>query len=218
MRRLAASAQLILIAALAVACASDTKRMTTLPGGAAASAPKDGRGAVVLFRVAVASDDKPGQATLSSVPRFKWHLLVNVGPPGDPLSTGKAFAAGQLDPAARDAGWGFLTLPPGMYQLAFSAYRTHFTLPGAQNSALGFGQTSASRVEVPADTELLYIGTFDFTCHKITRFTAYFEHECTTLELLDEEKLAREVAAASLSRFGALRTALASTPQPEVAR
>jgi hypothetical protein len=168
---------------------------------------------VVLFRVAVDSDAQPVQAPLSADPSWKWHFLVNVGPTGHALDTGDAFVAGHLDAQAMDAGWGFVTLPPGTYELAFAAYRTRFRMPGAQRAALGFGQSSASRLDLPSDADLLYVGTFGFTCHKIDRWWAYVDHECTKLEIRDDEQLARQVAAASLSRFGPLRTALASSPE-----
>ena len=213
-----ARSSFIVLVALAVACADSTTRMISLPSEAGAQRKGDVRGAVVLFRVAVDDDGKPAQATLSTVPRWRWHYLVNVGPAGHPLDPGKAFASGQLDSESRDAGWGFVTLPPGAYQLAFAADRTRFALPGAQRAALGFGQSGASQLEVPADTALLYIGTFGFSCHKADRWWGYVEHECTGLELRDEEELARQVASASLSRFGPMRTALASTPPAEPAR
>jgi hypothetical protein len=218
MRSVRACLSLIVLVSVAIACADSSKRMTTLPSETAVHGKGEVRGAVVLFRVAVQSDGKPAQATLSSIPRFKWHLLVNVGPPGHPLDTGKAFASGQLDPALREAGWGFVTLPPGTYQLAFAAYRTRFTLPGAQLTTLGFGQTGASQFDVPTDTTSLYIGTFDFSCHKVTRSLAYVDHECDTLEVRDEDELAHQIAATSLSRFEPMRTAIASTPRAEPRR
>ncbi|HTS55656.1 MAG TPA: hypothetical protein VMH26_20495, partial [Burkholderiales bacterium] len=184
--------------------------MTRLPeaGGLRGAAP---HGTVVVFRVAVEEDGKPIQATLSTRPRWKWHYLVNVGPPPRPLDTGRTFAAGQLDATSSDAGWGFLTLPPGTYHLAFAAYRTKFAMPGAQRAALGFGQSGASQFEVPADANVLYVGTFALTCHRVDRWWFYEEHECTKLEVRDEEGLAGQVASTSLSRFGPMRTALAST-------
>ncbi len=213
-----ASLLFIVLVTVAMACADSVTRMTSLPREAGAQRKGDVRGAVVLFRVAVESDGQAVQATLSSIPRWRWHYLVNVGPAGHPLDPGKAFASGQLDSDSRDAGWGFVTLPPGAYQLAFAAYRTRFALPGAQHAALGFGQSGASQLDVPADAGLLYIGTFGFACHKVDRWWGYVEHECTKLELRDEEELARQVASASLSRFGPMRTALASTPRAEPPR
>jgi len=218
MLRPAANVPLLVIATLVVACASSTTGITTLPGEAGSERKGEVGGAVVLFRIAVENEGKPAQVTLSPVPRWRWHYLVNVGPAGHPLDPGKAFAAGQLDPALRDSGWGFVALRPGTYQLAFAAYRTRFAMPGAQSTALGFGQSGASQVEVPADAALLYIGTFGFTCHQADRWWGYVEHDCTMLEVRDEEALAREVASASLSRFGPMRTALASTPQAEPTR
>jgi hypothetical protein len=177
------------------------------------SLPKEGGSGdvVVLFRVAVDEDGRSMPAMLSPSPRWNWRLQVNVGPTSHPLDTGRTFTAGQLDAAAQEAGWGFVTLSPGAYQLAFAAYRTRFEMPGAQRGALGFGQSQGSELEVPRDAGLIYIGTFSFTCQRLNRWWAYAERECTRLEIHDEETLAREVATAALHRFGTLRTALAST-------
>lgn len=201
---------LILIATLAVACAHSTKQMTNLPKEGDASRGGDARSTVVLFRLAVDDDGKPGQATLSTLPRWKRHYLVNVGPIGHRLDSGRAFDAGQLDPMSREAGWGFVTLPPGTYQLAFAAHRTRFTMSGAQRAALGFGQSGAAQLQVPPNADLLYIGTFGFTCHKVDRWWGYVDHECTKLELRDEQELARRVASTSLSGFGPMQLGLAS--------
>lgn len=204
---------LILMGTLAAACAHGTKEMTSLPKEGTASGAGNAHATVVLFRVAVDSDAQPIEARLSTDPRWKWHLLINVGPTGHALDTSDAFHAGQLDARAMDAGWGFVTLRPGTYELAFAAHRTRFKMPGAQRAALGFGQSSASRLELPSGADLLYVGTFGFTCHKVDRWWAYVERECTQLEVRDDEQLARQVAAASLSRFGPPRTALVSSPE-----
>jgi len=203
-RRLSTSLQLIVLAVIAAACAASTRQMTSLP--------KEGRAddVVVLFRVAADEDGRSVPTMLSRSPRWKWRLQVNVGPTSHPLDTSRTFTAGQLDAAAQQAGWGFVTLSPGAYQLAFAAYRTRFAMPGAQRGALGFGQSQGSELEVPRDVGLLYIGTFSFTCQRLNRWWAYAEHECTRLEIHDEETLARQVAIASLRRFGTLRTELAS--------
>jgi hypothetical protein len=166
---------------------------------------------VVLFRVAADEDGKFVPAILSPSPRWKWRLQVNVGPTSHALNTGRTFTAGQLDATAQEGGWGFLTLTPGAYQLAFASYRTRFAMAGAQRGALGFGQSQGAELEVPRDTGLLYVGTFSFTCQRLNRWWGYAERECTGIEIRDEEGLAREMAVASLGRFGALRTELAST-------
>ena len=202
--RLSATLQLIALATLAAACAS-TRQMTSLPASGGAG------DVVVLFRVAVDEDGKPMQAMLSPSPRWKWRLQVNVGPTSHPLGVGRTFTAGQLDAATQEAGWAFLTLPPGTHQLAFAAYRTRFAMPGAQRGILGFGQSQGADLEVGRGAGLLYVGTFSFTCQRLNRWWAYAERECTRLEIRDEEALAREVAAASLGRFGPLRSELAST-------
>jgi hypothetical protein len=84
-------------------------------------------------------------------------------------------------------------------------------MPGSQRAALGFGQSGASQLEVPAAATLLYVGTFSFTCHGVDRWWVYVERECTKLEVRDERELAHQVASASLSRFGPMETALALT-------
>ena len=215
--RVAISLALFAIAVFVVACASSTKRMTSLPTEGNAH-QGEGPGTVVLFRVITGNDGKPAGATLSTVPKWKWHFLVNVGPPGRALDTGRTFATGQLDTTVREAGWGFLTLPAGTYQLAFAAYRTRFAMPGARRAALGFGESDAFQFEVPAATSLLYVGTFDFTCHNADRWWGYVEHECTKVEVRDERDLALEVASTSLSRFGWMQTALASVGSVEQPR
>jgi len=202
---LSPSLHLIALAFLVAGCAASTRQMTSLPKQGTAG------DVVVLFRVAADEDGKPVPAILTPSPRWKWRLQVNVGPTSHALSAERTFTAGQLDATAQEAGWAFLTLTPGAYQLAFAAYRTRFAMPGAQRGALGFGQSQGAELEVPRDAGLLYVGTFSFTCQRLNRWWGYAERECTRLEIRDEEALAREVAVASLGRFGALRTELAST-------
>ena len=209
---------LLVTATLAVACARSTTQMTSLPKEETEAVAGTARGTVVLFRVAVDDDGKPVPAPLSMDPRWKWYFWVNVGPTRHPLDSSDAFASGQLDSASTNAGWGFVTLPPGNYQLAFAAHRTKFAMSGAQNSALGFGQSSVSQIQVPSDAGLLYIGTFAFACHKVDRWWAYVEHECTKVEIRDDGTLARQVASASLRRFEPMRQALALPAPAESSR
>ena len=208
---------LFVTAVLLAACANSTKQMTSLPTEGSAQQPGGIPRAVVLFRIVTGgdTDGKPTVATLSTVPKWKWHYLVNAGPPNHSLDTGKAFGAGQFDAAARAAGWGFLTLPAGTYQLAFAAYRTRFTMPGAQRASLGFGQSGAFEFQVPAATSLLYVGTFEFTCRNADRWWGYVEHECTMAQVLDERELALQVATSSPGRFGPMQTGLAAAPSIE---
>src|SRR5450432_4148083 len=94
---------LIAIVGLAVACADGTTRMTSLPNQSGAQQDAN-IGTVVLLRVAGESDGKA--LTLSTLPRWKSHLLINIGPVGHPLEAGQSFGAGQLDSVSKDAGWG----------------------------------------------------------------------------------------------------------------
>ena len=195
-RGLSISLSMVVLATLAAACAST--KQTSLPKEAGT------REVVVLFRVATEEDGQTVPSMLSRSPRWKWHLQVNVGP------NGHTFAAGQLDAGAQESGWGFLSLPPGAYRLAFAAYRTRFAMQGAQRGALGFGQSQGVELEVSRGSALLYVGTFSFTCQRLDRWWGYAERECTDLQIRDEESFARKVATTSLGRFGALRTELAS--------
>jgi hypothetical protein len=208
---------LLTVTILAMACSNRTTRMTSLPSeGTQRNA--NAHGTVVLFRVTTDSAAGSVEATLSTLPHWKWHYLVNVALTGKPLGSGQAFGAGQLDPAPRDAGWGFVTLPAGTYQLAFAAYRTRFAMAGSQRAALGFGQSSSAQLEVPADAAIVYVGTFAFACHKADRGWGYVEHECTKLEVRDERELALQVASGSLSRFAPMQTTLASLTAEERVR
>ena len=158
--------------------------------------------------------DEDGQSVPgipSTAPRWKWHYRVNIGGADKPLDSDTAFAAGQIDAATGAAGWGFVTVLSGTYQLAFAAFWTRFAMLGARREALGYSQSSAARVDVPADADLLYIGTFAFHCHKADRWWGYTEHECTHLQVSNEAELARDVASTYLTHLGALQTVLAST-------
>jgi hypothetical protein len=209
---------LVIAIALAAACADGTKKMTTLPKEGGAGRGNEAHTTVVLFKVEVEEDGKPIPGILSTVPRWKWHYRVNVGGTNKPLDLNSAFAAGLIDSTAAATGWGFVTLPPGTHQLAFAAFRTRFAMPGARRGALGYGQSSASRVEVPDGVNLLYIGTFFFGCRKADRWWGYVERECTQLQVSNEEELARDVASTLLTRFGALQTVLASTAPADPSR
>jgi hypothetical protein len=197
--------------ALVAACADGSKKVTTLPTQTDPSRTNETRRAVALFRIAVDEDGQSVPGIPSTAPRWKWHYRVNIGGADKPLDSDTAFAAGQIDAATGTAGWGFVTVPPGTYQLAFAAFRTRFAMPGARRESLGYGQSSAARVDVPADADLLYIGTFAFQCHKADRWWGYTEHECTHLLVSNEEELARDVASTHLNHVGPLRTVLAST-------
>ncbi len=205
-------AALLLAAVLVGGCTNPTTRMTTLPSEGSVQGRGEVPSTVVLFRIVTGNDGKGATATLSTIPKWKWHYLISVGPLGHPLDPGKAFGAGQVDTTLKDAGCGFLTLPAGAYRLAFAAYRTRFAMPDAERAALGFGQSPGVHLEVPAAATLVYVGTFDFTCHNAARWWGYVEHECTQLEVRDERELALQVASGSLSRFGPMQTALALIP------
>jgi len=197
--------------ALVAACADGSKKVTTLPTGTAPSRANETRRVVALFRIAVDEDGKSVPGIPATLPRWKWHYRVNIGGADKPLDSDTAFAAGQIDAATATAGWGFVTVPPGTYQLAFTAFRTRFAMPGARRESLGYGQSSVARVDVPADADLLYIGTLAFHCHKADRWWGYTEHECTHLRVNNEEDLARDVASVYLNHLGRLQTVLAST-------
>ena len=203
---------LMAAAILSGACAHTTKQMTMLPPASNAAAA-NATGTVVLFRVAADYQGQFVPAPLSTRPVGKRYFMVNVADTQKPIDVGDAFPAGQLDSTHIEAGWGFVTLTPGTYRFALVARRTSFTMPGSTSTRLGSGQSGPTRIEVPSDVKLVYIGTFGLTCNAVDRWAAYVEQTCAGLEIRDDKELANQVASAALSRFGPMRTVLAvSTP------
>ena len=206
---------LLLIATLSSGCADqDLKQMVVKPKPDATAAGGAPERKVVLFRAVVDVDGVPMEEPWS----FHFSglgLFTVVGPKGASLTARHSFLPGRPDAASSDAGWGFLALPPGAYQLAFEGTAIRFAMAGAQyfsSEAVPIGRSPPSGFVVPADASLIYIGTFSFACHEPTSRPDALKLECTTLEIRDEAQLARQVGQASLSQYGPIQEALASPP------
>ena len=203
---------LAVLAALSAGCAgSEVKKMVTMPRtcqteGVGAACP-----VVVMFRATVDLDGKAMQAPFSAFhsPLF----LTAVGPKDTVLTPGHGILPGRLDSTAGDAGWAFLALPPGAYQLAFQGLGVRFAMSGAQLTVMAgapIGLSIPYVFVVPPDVRLIYIGTFSLTCHKPGRKQGALSAECTTLEVRDESELARQIAQTALSESGPMQKVSAS--------
>ena len=203
---------LAVIAALSAGCAeSGVKKMVTMPRacqteGAGAACP-----VVVMFRAAVDLDGKAMQAPFSAF--HSTLFLTAVGPTDAVLTPGHGILPGRLDSTARDAGWAFLALPPGPYQLAFEGVGVRFAMSGAQLIVMAgapIGLSIPSVFVVPPDVRLIYIGTFSLTCHKAAGKRGALSAECTSLVVRDESELARRIAQTTLNDFGPMQEGSAS--------
>jgi hypothetical protein len=201
----------LLLAPIFVAgCTGATKHMTALPMEAGAPSTAHPPATIVLFRLTVEEGGDKVAAPLSAQPRGKRYFRVGVALDEELLDSSRVLAAGQLDRASADAGWGFLTLPAGRYRFAYSALRTQFLMTGARDASLGRGSSTPYRLEVPSGAALLYVGTFALSCQRTERWWSYVAHECTKLEVRDEQEQARQIASTSLNRYGPIRVNLAT--------
>jgi hypothetical protein len=213
---------LALVAALSAGCADQgAKQMATRPKPGASEAGGAGERRVVLFRAVVDVAGEPLEEPWS--PHFPsgLRLFTVVGPKDARLTSRRSFLPGRPTSAASDAGWAFLALPPGAYQLVFEGMAIRFAMAGAQfisSEAVPIGRSPPSVFVVPSDASLFYIGTFSFTCHEPTSSPDSLKVECTNLEVRDEAQLARQIAQTSLSQYGPMQEALASVPGAKLTR
>ena len=206
---------LVLLAALSSGCADqNVKQMVAKPKPDATAAGGAPERRVVLFRAVVDVEGAPMEEPWS----FHFSglgLFTVVGPKDASLTARHSFLPGRPDVAASDAGWAFVALPPGAYQLAFEGTAIRFAMAGAQyfgSEAVPIGRSPPSSFVVPSDAGLIYIGTFNFACHEPTSRPDALKLECTTLEIRDEAQEARKIAQTSLSQYGPIQEALASAP------
>jgi hypothetical protein len=205
---------LMLAAALAMGCADQSmKQMTTRPKPADGGAAAERR--VVLFRAVV----DVGDEAMEDPWGIHWsglRLFTVVGPAGAKLTSLHSFLPGRPDASSSDNGWGFVALPPGAYQLVFEGNAMRFAMPGAQFyglEALPVARSPPSTFTVPADGNLVYIGTFAFTCQEPVSAPESLKLECKTLEVRDEAKAAQQIAQTALVKYGPMQEALATPPQ-----
>jgi len=204
----------VLAAMVTMGCADKgIKQMTTRP-----KPPDGGSGderRVVLFRAVI----DVGEEAMEDPWGVHWsglRLFTVVGPAGAKLASLHSFLPGRPDAASSDNGWGFVALPPGEYQLVFEGNAMRFAMPGAQFyglEALPVARTPPALFSVPADANLLYIGTFAFACHEPMGAPESLKLECKTLEVRDEAKAAQQIAQTALAKYGPLQEALATPPQ-----
>ncbi len=200
----AAGLALALVAALAAGCAQQrTAPMTSRPPVAAANG--SGERKVVLFRAVLDVDgtqmDEPWSLHLSGM-----RLFTVVGPADASLASQDSFLPGQLGATAAGAGWAFVALPAGAYQLQLEGTAIRFAMAGSQyNSTDGVavGRSPASVFVLPADGSLFYIGTFSFGCQHLTRGMDPVRLECASLTINDETQLAQQVASGRAQRVWA---------------
>ncbi|PWT75901.1 MAG: hypothetical protein C5B46_02055 [Proteobacteria bacterium] len=189
-------------------CASVGKKMSTLP--TATSNTSHPTEAVVLFRMVADEDGIGVPAPLTPSPRGKWSFRTEVASEQGSSSGYRTVIAGRLDPASANAGWGFLTLPPGNYRFAYSALRTKFSMADAVQSMLGRGRSTPYRVEIPPGASVLYIGTFGVSCQRAGKWFGYTLHECTSIEVRNEDEAARNITSAQLAGFAPMQVDLAA--------
>src|SRR5262249_37309520 len=143
-------------------------------------------------------------------------LFTVVGPAGAKLTSLHSFLPGRPDASSSDNGWGFVALPPGTYQLAFEGNAMRFRMPGAQYyalEALPVARTPSFAFTVPADGNLVYIGTFTFSCQEPMSAPESLKLECKNLEVRDEAKAAQQIAQTALVKYGAMQEAMATPPE-----
>jgi hypothetical protein len=212
---LPAMAALLATVVFTIGCAErGTKEMITVPAGRQTEEAGSEPRAMVMFRVAMDLDGQAVEAPLSAFRSMS--LLTNVAPAGVALTAGRGFLPGGLDLESHRAGWAFLALPAGRYQLAFEGVSVRFDTPGAElriTAGAPIGLSSTATIVVPPDARLIYIGTFALTCHKLRAKRGAPEAACATLEVRDELDLARQVAQSSFSNYGSVLKVLASVSE-----
>ena len=204
-----------LIVGLLAGCTEhDTTQMVIRPKLVPTESGGAAQRRVVLFRAVVDENgtpmEEPWALHISGL-----RLFAVVAPKGAQLSSWRGVLPGRPDSLSSDAGWGFVALAPGEYQLAFEGMAIRFAMAGAEyvsSEAILIGRSPPSTFVVPADANLIYIGTFSFACHEPSSRPDALKLECTNLEIGNEAQLARQIAESSLSKYGPLQEALASAP------
>ena len=221
-KRLRSGSILALVAAvLSAGCADPgVKQMVAKPAPFTSEGANSAERRVVLFRAVVDIDGVPMEEPWSL--HFSGLGLFTVVGPQDASLTGMhSFLPGHPNASASDEGWAFLALPPGTYQLLFEGTAIRFALAGAQffsSEAVPIGRSPPSVFVVPPDAGLIYIGTFNFTCHEPTSRPDALKVECSTLEIRDEAQPARQIAQTSFAKYGPMQEALASAREAKSAR
>lgn len=215
----AAGLALALVAALGAGCAQQRPApMTSRPPAAPANGISERK--VVLFRAVLNVDgtqmDEPWSLHLSGM-----RLFTVVGPADARLASQDSFLPGQLGATAAGAGWAFVALPAGAYQLQFEGTAIRFAMAGSRyNSTDGVavGRSPPSVFVLPADGSLFYIGTFSFACQHLTRGMDPERLECASLTINDETQLAQQIARGALDEYGPMQGVPAAVDGQKLAR
>lgn len=210
-----------MVVALSAGCADPgVKEMVAKPKPFTGEGASSAERRVVLFRAVVEIDGKPMEEPWSL--HFSGlGLFTVVGPKDASRTSRRSFLPGRPDAVASDAGWAFLALPPGTYELLFEGTAIRFALAGAQDvssEAVPIGRSPPATFVVPPDAGLIYIGTFSFTCHEPTSHPEALKAECTAFEIRDEAPDARKIAQTSLGKYEPMQEMLALPPEPKSTR
>jgi len=182
--------------------------------------------AVVLLRLAVKYEGKSIESPFSIHLYRPWfsgrYLRISSQDHGVTLLN-----VGYASSESRRAGWFWLSLEPGNYDLTFAAqngqlgpnvtsagFQKQLILSPEKQLPMGPALWGPFRIQVPRDVKLVYAGTLALDCDEgkdidlWTRWGLAIHYSCDSEQILDEGDLARQVAAASLARFGPPTTAL----------
>jgi len=163
-----AVAALIMTVVFTTSCAErGTKEMVAMPATRQTDRTVSELRSLVMLRVAMELDAEPVDAPFSAFRSMS--LLTSVVPDGVTLTPGRGFVPGGFNLESHRAGWAFLALPAGRYQLAFEGVSVRFDMAGADltiTAGAPIGLSTAATIVVPPDTRLIYIGTFALACHK----------------------------------------------------
>ena len=202
----AAGLALALVATLTTSCADPrVVQMTSRPPVAASDGSSQRK--VVLFRVVLDIGgrelDDPWSLHLSGM-----RMFTVVGPANASLASQESFLPGQLGANAASAGWGFVALPAGAYQLQFEGTAIRFTMAGSQfdtTNGVATGRSSPAVFVLPSDGSLFYIGTFKFGCQQLSPGIDPVRFECASQSINDESEQARQVGRLAFDEYGPMQ-------------
>jgi hypothetical protein len=171
---------------------------------------KQGKRSIILVRIVA---EVPGREIDSALSRTV--SLANIDKNERPKMYPIAYFP---SPDSKKEGWVYLVLGPGTYHLTVlptygvGSYGKR-DAETAKVTGITFGKPmtfSTFWFHVPKGAPSLYIGSLKISCKG--RYSWWTENisECTDAEVIDESAAARELANASFSRHGPLRTMLLS--------
>jgi len=136
-------------------------------------------------------------------------MFTGVGAADASMASQDSFVPGQLSTSAASAGWAFVALPAGAYQLELEGTAIRFTMDGAQfdiANGVAITRSPPAVFVLPGDGNLFYIGTFTFGCQQLSYGIDPVRFECTNLSINDETQLAQPVGRLGFDEFGPMQT------------